>query len=191
MNTQAVVGDNLKFLDVATGFPGGLHDSRVLRITALYDRAERGLVLNKPVRNILNTMIRPVIIGDSAYPAERWILKPYTRRRNLNASEKNFNRVLSQARVSVEKSFGILKTRWRCLLMANEHRIENVSKIIIACCVLHNICQERNDVLDLECNQFLENLLENEREEENENGIAFHICEEFEQQRNIITRYLE
>ena len=39
VNTQAVVGANLLFLDVATGFPGSMHDSRVLRHSLLFRRA--------------------------------------------------------------------------------------------------------------------------------------------------------
>ena len=33
INTQAVVVGDLLFLDLATGFPGSLHDSRLLRQT--------------------------------------------------------------------------------------------------------------------------------------------------------------
>ena len=41
INTQAVVGANLLFLDVATGFPGSMHDSGVLRHSSLFRRAEQ------------------------------------------------------------------------------------------------------------------------------------------------------
>ena len=45
VNTQAVVGGNLMFLDVATGFPGSIHDARVLRATSLFQKAEQGIIL--------------------------------------------------------------------------------------------------------------------------------------------------
>ena len=35
INTQAVIGGNLRFLDIANGFPGSLHDARVLENTSL------------------------------------------------------------------------------------------------------------------------------------------------------------
>ena len=35
INTQAVVGANICFLDIAIGFPGSMHDTRVLRPTNL------------------------------------------------------------------------------------------------------------------------------------------------------------
>ena len=40
INTQAVVGRDLMFLDVATGFPGSMHDARVLRATSFFQKAE-------------------------------------------------------------------------------------------------------------------------------------------------------
>ena len=40
VDTQAVVGSNLVFLDVAAGFPGSIHDARMLRPTKLYKDAE-------------------------------------------------------------------------------------------------------------------------------------------------------
>ena len=52
---------------------------------------------------------------------------------------------MSSARVTVERAFGILKARWRCLLKRLDNRIENVTAVVITCCVLHNICQMRKD----------------------------------------------
>ena len=40
INTQAVVGANLMFLHIATGYPGSLHNARILRLSNLYTRAE-------------------------------------------------------------------------------------------------------------------------------------------------------
>ena len=36
INTQAVVSGDMIFLSVATGYPGSLHDSRVLRNSDLF-----------------------------------------------------------------------------------------------------------------------------------------------------------
>ena len=46
VNTQAVVGADLVFLDIATGFPGSVHDARVLRSTSLFAQAERRDILD-------------------------------------------------------------------------------------------------------------------------------------------------
>ena len=44
ISTRAVVGGNLKFLDIATGYPGTIHDARILRDAALYIQAERNIL---------------------------------------------------------------------------------------------------------------------------------------------------
>ena len=36
VNTQAVIGSNLELLSVATGYPGSMHDARILRNTRLF-----------------------------------------------------------------------------------------------------------------------------------------------------------
>ena len=48
VNTQAVVGSNVIFLDVATGFPGRIHDGRMLQATKQYQEAETNMTLSKP-----------------------------------------------------------------------------------------------------------------------------------------------
>lgn len=59
-----------------------------------------------------------------------------------NSPEAHYNKVHATARNTVERAIGILKGRFRCLLA---HRVlhyhpDTVAKIVVACCVLHNIC---------------------------------------------------
>ena len=103
------------------------------------------------------------MLGDGAYSLLPWLIKPYNFGPALTHSEKLFNKKLSSARVTVERAFGILKARWRCLLKRLDNCIENVSAVVIACCVLHNICQmNRDDYLDQD--GMLEAILAHERE---------------------------
>ena len=48
INTQVVIGANLIFLDVTTGFPGSIYDSRMLRSSELYRKCEEPEILSKP-----------------------------------------------------------------------------------------------------------------------------------------------
>ena len=50
-----LVGANLFFLNVATGFPGSYHDSRNFKNTSLYMQAENGEILTKPEDVIENS----------------------------------------------------------------------------------------------------------------------------------------
>ena len=111
MNTQAVVGANLMILDLATGYPGSLHDSRVLRNSNIFRMAENGDVLSRPDDIIENARISPLILGDSGYSLMKWLVTTYSFLPNLTVTEKKFNKALSSARVTSERAFGILKAR--------------------------------------------------------------------------------
>ena len=138
---QGLIGANLIFLDVATGYPGSWHDARNLRNSSLFRKAENNEILENP---------KDVIYGSQFGPA-------------LTRPQRKFNKILSKGRVHVKRSFGILKARWRCLLKRLDNEIENVSSVIVTCCVLHNICQIYKDNY-VDDDGHLENILRNERE---------------------------
>ena len=111
----------------------------------MYIQAERNILLTEPADVIDGYKIKPVLIGDGAYPTNTSLVKPFPNNLNLSQEQKKFNRFLSSARVVVERAFGILKARWRCLLNCLDHNIENLSDVIISSCVLRNICQMKGD----------------------------------------------
>ena len=188
INTQAVVGANLRFLDVATGWPGSMHDSRVLRASNLYERAQNEEILTLPTVNILNSEIRPIILADGAYPPVRWIIKPYPHNHHLTPQERNFNKKVSSSRSTVERAFGMLKVRWRCLLKPLEQMIENIPDIIITCCVLHNICQDHGEEILEENLPLLNNIIANIQQGRIVN--VQNICNDFDQLRYILTQFV-
>ena len=109
INTQAIVRANLMFSNVATGFPGCTHDARVLQHTALFHVARQGKILSKPSDQINNVTIKPVLLGDGAYPLSTWMMKPHAYSSNFTRGERKFKKKLSSARVSSERAFGHLK----------------------------------------------------------------------------------
>ena len=110
-----------------------MHDSRVLRHSSLYQKAEANQILTKPEDIIGNLRVRPLLLGDGGYPLSTWLMKPYNFTPALTNTEKKFNKKLSSSRVIVERAFGICKARWRCLLKRLDNKVENVSNVIIAC----------------------------------------------------------
>ncbi|CAM5078980.1 unnamed protein product [Natator depressus] len=84
-----------------------------------------------------------VILGDTAYPLMPWLMKPYTG--TLDGSKEQFNYRLSKYRMVVECAFGCLKVRWHSLLTRLDLSITNISIVITACCVLHNICESKGE----------------------------------------------
>ena len=144
---QVVSDGEKRFLDVAAGFPGSMHDSRVLRNSTLYRGINNNELLAGPTVRVGGREIKPILLGDSAYPLSTWLLKPYPEATN-DPLEINFNKELSSARVSVECAYGILKGRWRILQKRLDSNIAFISQIIIACCVLHNFCIDAGDLWD-------------------------------------------
>ncbi|CAB4017612.1 Hypothetical predicted protein [Paramuricea clavata] len=145
---QGVVGKNLTFLDTAIGYPGSMHDARVLRSSDIFQKAQNGDILTEPLASINGVQVRPLLLGDGAYPLLPWLIKPYPNGAILNCSQRRFNKTLSSARSIVERAFGILKARWRILLKRLDNRFENISEVILSCCILHNFCQEAGEEFD-------------------------------------------
>ena len=149
VNTQAVVWANLMILDLVTGYPGSFHDSRVLRNSNIFRMAENGDVLSCPNDITENARTSLLILGDRGNPLMKWLVTPYSFSDNLTVTEKKLNEALSSARVTSECPCRMLKARWRYLQNNLDCQIENVSTVIIAYCVLHNICQlNKDDYID-------------------------------------------
>ena len=82
-----------------------------------------------------------VIVADDAFPLRENIMKPYTFR-SLAHEKKIFNYRLSRARRIVENVFGILANRFRVFLSPMLLSPENVEKVSLASCTLHNFLRE-------------------------------------------------
>ena len=82
-----------------------------------------------------------VILGDPAYPALPWLMKPYAENNSTTQQQHIFNYRQSRARMVIENAFGRLKGRWRCLLKRLDFKLENIQHVVAACVVLHNMCE--------------------------------------------------
>uniref|UniRef100_A0A3B4B831 DDE Tnp4 domain-containing protein n=1 Tax=Periophthalmus magnuspinnatus TaxID=409849 RepID=A0A3B4B831_9GOBI len=142
---QAVVDHRMQFWDINVGWPGKVHDARVLANSSLYRRGENGTLFPGWIERLNNVDVPVHILGDAAYPLLPWLLKPYPVGRGLTEAQTHFNFRLSQGRMTVEWAFGRLKGRWRCLLKRCDVHISFVNQIISACCILHNYCEIANE----------------------------------------------
>ena len=64
--------------------------------------------------------------------------------------------------MSLERAFGLLKARWRCLLKRLDNQIENISEVIISCFALHNFFQLENEEF-IDQDGILDDLIRQER----------------------------
>ena len=141
---QALVDHEYKFLDIYVGWPGSVHDARVLANSALYSRCERGNFLPNWQKTISRTNVPLQILGDPAYPLKSWLMKPFSET-GLSGTQRTFNYRLSRARVAVENAFGRLKGRWLSLMKRNDSDIKSIPTLVAACCVLYNLCETHGD----------------------------------------------
>ena len=74
---QALVDHQYRFLNVYTGWPGSVHDARVLSNSEVYARGEAGTLMPSHVRTLGGAPVPVVIIGDPAYPLLPWLMKAY------------------------------------------------------------------------------------------------------------------
>ncbi|XP_067204184.1 putative nuclease HARBI1 isoform X1 [Linepithema humile] len=167
---QGICNHKMKFIDVFTGMCGSVHDARVWRLS--------------DIRNIIQHDIQRYfsqhghLLADSAYPLSYNMLTPYRDNGHLNAIQRNYNTKLSKTRVIIERAFGILKGRFRKLKYVYMYNTEMIPLVILACCILHNICIDIEDEpLDI-------------LEEENENNNNYAVMEA-EEKREIIAQILQ
>lgn len=129
-----------RFQDIFVGYGGSAHDTRVLRNSPVYFRS-----LYPPPGYFL--------LADGGYPCLEQpiaILTPY-RRPVHGIIEERFNKVHARGRNIIERTFGIMKARWRATLFkALEVRPHFVSEVALACAFLHNICLSHGDVMEEE-----------------------------------------
>ena len=148
INVQGIVNPQLHFQHIAVGFPGSIHDSRVLRLSRIFNLAENEEILTAPTRMVNRVQLRPMLVGDSAYPLKNWLLKPFSNRGHLSHQKKRFNAKLSTMRSVVERAFSMLKGLWRALLKKIEQDHTSVQRTVTAACVLHNFCLLHGDTFD-------------------------------------------
>lgn len=113
---QAVVDYQGLFIDIYVGWPGKVHDARVFENSSFYKGMVSGTLFPEKKRLINGVKVPLLILGDAAYPALLWLLKPYPQHATTTRKMEHFNYRQSRACMVVENSFGRLKGHWRCLL---------------------------------------------------------------------------
>lgn len=137
ITVQGVVDPRGVFTDVCIGWPGSMPDDQVLEKSALFQRANGGLL--KGVW----------IVGGSSYPLLDWVLVPYTQQ-HLTWTQHAFNEKIGEIQKVAKDAFARLKGRWRCLQKRTEVKLQDLPVVLGACCVLHNICELNNEEIDRE-----------------------------------------
>ncbi|KAL3530700.1 hypothetical protein ACH5RR_010022 [Cinchona calisaya] len=146
MPLQAIVGPNLKFLDVVTGFPGKLTEGKLLQQSGFYHKCITGERLNgEKVKLSEEAELQEYIVGDSAYPLLPWLLTPY-QGNELSQTKADFNERLFAAHNVARRALARLKDVWKIIngvmWRPDKHKLP---RYILVCCILHNIMIDMED----------------------------------------------
>ena len=90
----------------------------------------------------------PYIVADRGYPLLSWCITPFKMENMgmpLTREEAWFNRKHSSTRMSVERGFGILKSRFKEIGTKTSLKLDFVPTVVHCCCVLHNILLASKD----------------------------------------------
>jgi len=164
------------FIDCFIGMPGRMHDSRVFRMSPLFHamNAERPLISRNQH-----------LIGDSAYPLLCNLMTPFRDNGHLTRSQLTYNIKLSSIRSIIERSFGLLKSKFRRLKYLDISDFDLGMQMIAAACVLHNFII-KGDGLNVQDEDYLDD--EVDAEIQLNNVVYEEIVEAVEKRRQIVER---
>ncbi|CAM0880128.1 unnamed protein product [Alopecurus aequalis] len=137
---QASVDADGAFTNVCV-CPGAVPDQHLILTSWLKTRT--GDMLNQGKR----------LVGGVGSPLMDWMLVPYCHQ-NLTRTQHEFNVKVAAARAVVVDAFQRFKTRWACLQLRTEIKVDDLPDILSACCALHNLCERNGDELDPEMPSF-------------------------------------
>ncbi|KAJ1152870.1 hypothetical protein NDU88_005644 [Pleurodeles waltl] len=103
MNVQMVCLADQYISHVNAMFPGSVHDAYIMQ------NSSTPYVMGQLQRH------RVWLLGDSGYPNLSWLLTPV--RNPRTRAEERYNEAHGRTRRVIERTFGVLKAKFRCLHM--------------------------------------------------------------------------
>jgi hypothetical protein len=136
INAQIICDSNRIIRNINARFPGSVHDSAIWMTSG----AKRALQQHYVQTGSIN-----YLIGDSGYPLEPWLMVPFVNPPD-NTPQSRFNTALSNLRIIIEHTNGLLKGRFRSLHghRALHYNPLRVAKLIYSGAILHNMCRTYN-----------------------------------------------
>lgn len=135
LNVAMVCGPDYSIYFCSSQCPGRWHDSRVLKESTLWTAFEE---------NAQRPFPGAVILGDSAYPCNSWLIPPF--RGDVQGARLRFNEAHKKTRSTIERANGVIKKRFYILQTGIRVRsIEKAAELIQCAAILHNICILFND----------------------------------------------
>ncbi|XP_066471577.1 uncharacterized protein [Tiliqua scincoides] len=132
LNVQATCDASGCFTHVLAKFPGSVHDARIFQLSQL-----QRLLESWPEG-------KGWLLGDCGYPLRPFLMTPHPD--DGPEPVARYNATHETTRMVVERAFGQLKMRFRCLHSTGGRlmlRPEKVAKVFVVCAMLHNMALRR------------------------------------------------
>lgn len=134
INVQAACDAKCRFIFAQLAAPGGANDIAAFRKTRL--------------REVIDQFpLGYYVIGDNAYVCSEHILTPFPGTQKMDPKKDAYNFYLSQLRIRIEMTFGLLVNKWRIFKKPLQTSLKQSGKLFLCATRLHNFCiNEDNDV---------------------------------------------
>ncbi|XP_050355240.1 putative nuclease HARBI1 [Nymphalis io] len=131
-NVMLIVDADMNILHADVSYGGSTHDSFVFNNS----------IIKTHLLNLTNSGEVVYLLGNSGYPQLQYVMTPVSDTNADKTPEGYYNQLHAAARSTVERAIADLKARFQCLLVNRvlHYHPDSAAKIIIACCILHNIC---------------------------------------------------
>ena len=130
INVQAVCNADLMFTNIVAKYPGSVHDSFIFCNSGIFELFE-------------SKEISGYLLGDSGYPLKGYLMTPIPNAQE--DSEIQFNSAHMRTRNTIERCFGVLKSRFQCVGKNGgplRYPPDKAVKIILCAAILHNIARK-------------------------------------------------
>ncbi|XP_053317762.1 uncharacterized protein LOC128490005 [Spea bombifrons] len=143
---HAVVDGQGVLWDACAVFPGSMNNASILENSVVWELALGGRLQAAPEDAFLDEAQNYFLLGDATYPLKDWLLTPYTQDSRQSQSQAKFNLGLERARSVAEIALLRLRSRWQYLLDPPDYVF--LPTLVLACCVLHNMCETHEQRFD-------------------------------------------
>lgn len=150
MFLQGVFDHEMRFLNMVTGWPGGMTVSKLLNFSGFFKLCESSQILDGNAKTLFQgAEIREYVVGGFSYPLLPWLITPHDTRHDPSHPMLAFNDRHEKVRSVAATAFAQLKGSWRILskVMWRPDR-RKLPSIILVCCLLHNIIIDCGDYLE-------------------------------------------
>ncbi|KAG6528137.1 hypothetical protein ZIOFF_010286 [Zingiber officinale] len=172
----------MQFIYVLPGWEGSAHDDRVLRDAMI---RSNGLKVPQGCYYLVDAGYCNADGFLAPFRGQRYHLNEFHGHRPHTA-EEYFNMKHSKARNVIQRCFGLLKGRWKILASPSFFPIETQVRIVLACCLLHNLTRKYMSFDPQELEPLEEDDMEDEHFEDDECVTSITPTEEWTNFRNTL-----